>query len=601
MYMSTHGTKSLRNMSHFACILVVLVVVGCTGQNSGERSLEGKPGGGIDVSRETSVPTTQKVAVGSLEAFDTVLEIHEEHPEILLPFSGWERPGETDELLTKSLEGEHPTSAVGVVLSSWLRDRDVAATEARVGRIVSHWNLDSPGNRLVYGFEWDIFGTILEPGWYSGMSDWSFLMLLVSLWQETDNEYYKDLADRLLEMATAPVPEGGTVWSSERGCWLSEYAWTGMREDQETAVLNGHQYALVALGVIASTTADASLERLFNHCVQGMLTRSAEFRSLTVWPYYMLNPRSVDTPDYAFYEASLFDSLASLTSYPEMIEEAEWRRSLLRRHFPVFGVAGSDGSRIMFTQIGPPHPYNLDWGVVTLECSDGRLTERFVMDRQRDKSLPIAERGFIDMPTGMNLDSARCTVSSTLFGPDFRIFDTEVEVLDPVSLESSEVAYSVGSTLNMASWSTETVFGVPLAKRSDGGADNPLAYLDAESRITIEFNEPLGVTADDLFVVEVTSSATVPIYVTLHGASVDCGRYYPPLERSDVNAVLLSTLGFKDCPSSLDLTGLTLTFYRSSLEQPVRVGVGRVIKFSDRLQMRQWFSEVQPYLPDDGG
>jgi hypothetical protein len=537
---------------------------------------------------------------GELRRFVTIREAARSNPEIVLPYSAWDRGADTDAALAVHLGRGHPTFAVGVVLSAWLREGDIAATERRVGEIISHWDLDRPGTRLVYEFEWEILGTVLEPGWYSGMSDWSFMLLLFSLWQETGNPSYRQLGDRLLALAVSPVAAGGTIWTSASGCWLSEYAWPDIREDQESAVLNGHQYALVAVGLLATTLQDAELTTLFDTCMAGMRARLGEYRQTGDWPAYMLNPLSVNMVDYLMLEIALFDSLGSLSTYESMAGEAEWRRSALARQFPVFGDASADDERIMFTQIGPPHPYNLDWGTVTFRCSDGVLDEEFVMDRQRDLSIPISDRGFVDAPTSLRLEQTRCTVSTTLFGPEFRIFEAEVLLDEAPPIASSVAGYRIASTLNMASWSTDRSFGVPLAEEPDDPSD-PYAYLDAESRIVLEFDEPLRIEASDLFVVEVGSSARLPVSVTLHSETGDCFRYYPALERSPANAVLLSTLGFVGCGADVELSGLTLTFARTDLAQPVRVSVGRVIVFDSRLQMRRWFADTQATLPDDGG
>jgi hypothetical protein len=102
-----------------------------------------------------------------------------------------------------------------------------------------------------------------------------------------------------------------------------------------------------------------------------------------------------------------------------------------------------------------------------------------------------------------------------------------------------------------------------------------------------------------MFVIEVGSDSALPLVVALHGEAGDCSRYYPPLVSAETNAILLSTLGFLECDSSQNLSGVTLTFIRSELESDATVEIGRVIVFDDRAQLKNWFDEIAPVLPEE--
>ncbi|KAG1531253.1 hypothetical protein G6F50_016804 [Rhizopus delemar] len=67
-------------------------------------------------------------------------------------------------------------------------------------------------------------------------------LVLYAGWQQFGIERYRDEAIKSAKRSLVPPTEGGVLWRSPKGCWLSEYAWASMTQEQEFHVLNGHLY-----------------------------------------------------------------------------------------------------------------------------------------------------------------------------------------------------------------------------------------------------------------------------------------------------------------------------------------------------------------------
>ncbi len=203
--------------------------------------------------------------------------------EILRPYL-WFDYDDSDESFQKELDYGDPMRVTSILMKDWAEHRDPVKTRERVSKVVSKWKLEERGAHLNYTFAYEK----LKPGWYSGMDSWSFPLFLVGVWQETGEVEYLRLAKKLIRQASTSVEDGGTVWYTDRGCWFSEYAWKGMRLEDEFYVLNGHLYALQAVYMLGEALRDTRLQSLYRCGVRATKYAKDDFIRPNAWPRYML-------------------------------------------------------------------------------------------------------------------------------------------------------------------------------------------------------------------------------------------------------------------------------------------------------------------------
>src|SRR5690606_13545193 len=89
-------------------------------------------------------------------------------------------------------------------------------------------------------------------GWYSAMDFASMALGALALYDALQDGRFLAAGHELIRQMIAPVSQGGTNHRTSRAtCWFSEYAWTGMSEQDETFVLNGAMLAMLALETYA--------------------------------------------------------------------------------------------------------------------------------------------------------------------------------------------------------------------------------------------------------------------------------------------------------------------------------------------------------------
>lgn len=130
------------------------------------------------------------------------------------------------------------------------------------------------GYRWFYGFPYEN----LPANWWSSMDALFGPLVLYAGWQQFGIERYRDEAIKSAKRSLVPPPEGGVLWRSPKGCWLSEYAWGSMTEKQEFHVLNGHLYGLQALAMLAALTNDPELQEGYRCAREGTIARRDECR-----------------------------------------------------------------------------------------------------------------------------------------------------------------------------------------------------------------------------------------------------------------------------------------------------------------------------------
>ncbi|MBF0673458.1 MAG: hypothetical protein IR160_12830 [Salinibacterium sp.] len=501
-------------------------------------------------------------STGILELPD-VLEAVEAEPDLFQPILkiAPSEQGLADEFEARLDEG-HATYAVAAVLASWFRNGDTKTAQERTERMLERWDIRGKGQRASYGFAYKINGNALDPGWWSGMSDWTFPLLLTALAQETGSDEYAGLADELIAHARKSVVDGGSIWYENDECWISEYAWHGMSYEDESFVLNGHQYALAAMGIIAASTGDDELADLFVKCSISTVEKLPEYVDGN-WFAYMLHERTIDPPHYVVFEISLFESLARLIGDRRYLDAIEERQSAIAGGYPISGTSDAGNSRLIFTQVAGPHPYLRDLYQVELECTDGSATEVYVLPSHP----PTLEESFLDVQTELDLSATTCDIWSHEQGADRTLVAPEQAVQAATLPQRVDFGYSVQSDSNLQWNEEDSTFAISKLEPDDPKNDG--TYRTNQARIGLVLAEGISLASDDgwppQFAVQLTASTSVVSRVEISDGQKACLRNYPRVVGEADNLLLLSLPGFSDCDID-EIQTITLLLGRSTLE-----------------------------------
>lgn len=481
-----------------------------------------------------------------------------------------------------------PFRATTLLIQDWIKRRDAATTVARVEKMIAKWRLDEPDGKLTYTFA---YGR-LPAGWWSGMDSWSFPMLLLSLWQDTNDPRLKAIADRLIATASRDVLEGGVVWRNGDECWFSEYAWDSMQVADEFYVLNGHLYALQAIRMMASATKSAELQSLYECGLRGTKTRAAQFAIGDQWLLYMLEPKTINQTHYVIYESMQFDALARLDADPFFADEAAKRRSLLARYFPVRIRSTPTGPRLFLSAIGAPHPYSIDTYPLAVRCTDGTLQEDHVIADPTNPAIPLSDRAFLDVPTRLDPESATCRVESRYVGLAHKLYEGPTLWTQ----EPASAGVTVGTTLEAildARLLDSSAVEIDPARRATV-PPAPLSYLDTQGRLIFTPDVPVPLGDEEFVGIEFGATGALRIGLTIVSEGVDYFRYYPRTLQSDKTVVLLSPVGFDGGQAIRNIERLTMFVYTDQQTVPVELRNLRLVKFKGQADLYEYFRQESP-------
>jgi D-glucuronyl C5-epimerase C-terminus len=486
------------------------------------------------------------------------------------------------------LEYGDPLRATTLLLQDWHARHDSATTLARVERMVARWHLDEPDGKLTYDFAYND----LPANWRSGMDSWSFPLLLLQAWQSNQSPRLKSLADKLIATASKDVTDGGVVWRGADGCWLSEYAFDGMFESREYYVLNGHLYALQAIRMIADISGDETLRELYACGVRGTKARAESYLLGTAWVRYMLQPKVINQTHYVIFESMQFDALAMLDQDPFFVRQAQLRRDLLQRYFPVVARTSPSGNRLVFSTIAAPHPYSVDTYPIYLACSDGIVQEQHAVEAPYATGVPVAERAFLDAPTNLDPALALCKVESRYAGYGHTLYEGPVIVFaEPVST-GVNIEASFEAQFDAIQMDATNVTVDPARRFSVVGS--PPSYLDVEGRLVFTPRVAVDWPADALIGVEFDADGALAVGVTVKSGGGEYFRYYPRTLAGNKVLVLLSPLGFDGGEAIQNLERLTLFVYTDKQSTSVLVRNPRLRKFNNAAELQRYFSDETP-------
>lgn len=464
--------------------------------------------------------------------------------------------------------------------------RDLPSAELMINAVIREWDLYKT-HKLNYKFA---YGK-LDAGWWSGMEGFMFPMLLVAFSQLANSDGYIDLANRMIDEMLKTPERGGVLWKAG-GCWLSEYSWDNMQQAEEYYVLNGNLFALEAIKLLAEALNRNDLRQTYECVLDGTKARSDKFlKEGAPWSLYMLHPPTINQVHYVIFETMQFDNLYELTRDKYYKYQAELRREILRKRYPIFLIDEARGKkRIFFSLMGAPHPYTLDTYGIHIICENQEGGKQvYKQYDQFDESKSMLDRIFIDSSIDFK-DGMMCSVYARSVGLEFLLYRTTEFIRLDHQNRPERLSYEVNASLDGYMVDTHRLIVDP-ARVSSKNEE----YLNTQARINYTFGSRL--LTDDAFLgLELTPDQDLAIGIQLRNGSTSIFRYYPKLNGKKKNLVLLSKLGFDGGREINKIDGATVFIYTHNQSYRAVIDVGNMLLFKNQSGLLPYFRESDVYM-----
>jgi hypothetical protein len=432
------------------------------------------------------------------------------------------------------------------------------------------------GYRWFYGFPYEN----LPANWWSSMDALFGPLVLYAGWQQFGIERYRDEAIKSAKRSLVPPTEGGVLWRSPKGCWLSEYAWASMTQEQEFHVLNGHLYGLQALAMLAAQTQDPALTEAYSCARDGTIARRGEFMNADhSWTLYQTTPPTINPTHYLLFETAQFRALELVTGDPAWRKDADVRSQDFRQQYPLQLSQNADNSyTVMFSMVGAPHPYWTDTYPVTVSCSvDGREVSAKSRGHY-NQSLPFDDRFFVSLR--LDKTPQQCSVYVHPL-PSGR------------TLAYTQSAFSVEKVLQPENLPLDMEASYNASKATEAAGDlriNP-AGGHTEGRIELKLNRP--VTSGDTIALIINSAADHQLGMLLYDKEGHSAtREYNDIKAGKDNIVMLNRLGFNRGDKLTDNLGsLYLRIYTKATDKAFNVSIKQLNILKDPAQLKAFFEQ----------
>jgi len=388
------------------------------------------------------------------------------------------------------------------------------------------------GIRWYYGND---HGAIKAP-WWSGMDAMMGPMTFYAAYELTGNQRYRDEAVKSAKLVLTSPSDGGILWNENGKCWLSEYSWTGIQPSEEYHVLNGHLWALQSLLLLAKATGDAKLQSAYDCARDGVVAQEDRFyRANGTWTNYQTTPLELNPVHYNTLEHIQYLAMHALSGDRAYLQPAKARADIFAAAYPL-SLIGKEGSmEVIFSMIGPPHPYWTDTYPVRVSCQvDGQTIERRNNNLYKT-SVPLSERLIIKVPVGSRPTSCAVSVHTPLTIPMYERTEFSVEAAEAQALPLDGAT----AMLDAASIEAGKVQITPGHVEVDGANS-----ANDEARIVL----PLGIPVSDhdiiAFVVKTPQKMSL-CFLMEDSEGRQATRYYLPLAAGKENIVMLNRLGFE--------------------------------------------------------
>lgn len=118
---------------------------------------------------------------------------------------------------------------------------------------------------LPYNFDWDHYSATAP--WYSALAQAEALPLLIQAYNMTGLEIYKSSSDGILNSFFVDVRDGGVTHKDDDGWWFELYSDRGSNNSK---VLNGMLWTLLAIKQYENITGDSRAKLLFDHGIESL-------------------------------------------------------------------------------------------------------------------------------------------------------------------------------------------------------------------------------------------------------------------------------------------------------------------------------------------
>ncbi|MFM9891847.1 D-glucuronyl C5-epimerase family protein [Achromobacter xylosoxidans] len=434
------------------------------------------------------------------------------------------------------------------------------------------------GYRWFYGFPYENLPT----NWWSSMDALFGPLVLYAGWQQFGIERYRDEAIKSAKRSLVPPPEGGVLWRSPKGCWLSEYAWGSMTEAQEFHVLNGHLYGLQALAMLAALTNDPELQEGYRCARDGTIARRNEFMNAdSSWTLYQTVPPTINPTHYLLFETAQFRALELVTGDPVWKHDTDVRARKFQEQYPLQLLKNAEDSyTVLFSMVGAPHPYWTDTYPVTVSCSIDGKEVAIKNGNHYKQSLPFHERFFISMNVEKIPQQCSVYVHPLPAGKTLAYTQTSFNVEKNSLYEDLPV--HVEATYNATG-------------PSDTGGKTHIdpSAGHTEGRLKIKLNRP--VTKIDTIAIVIRSDIDHQLGMLLYDDNgKSATREYNDVKAGRDNIILLNRVGFnRGDKLSNNLSSLYLRVYTRSTDKPFDVTVKEVSILKHPSELREFFKQHQ--------
>ena len=146
-----------------------------------------------------------------------------------------------------------------------------------------------------HNFEWH-YKKLLQPGWYSALSQGSGISLLVRIYKETNEEKYLETAKEAFRALNTDVEKGGVKFVDDEGnVWVEEYI-----IHPPTHILNGFLWTIWGIWDLYLVTGEKASKSLFEACVE-TLKKNLHRYNANYWSLYDLSKQKMKMLASPFY------------------------------------------------------------------------------------------------------------------------------------------------------------------------------------------------------------------------------------------------------------------------------------------------------------
>jgi len=452
-----------------------------------------------------------------------------------------------------------------------------------------------------YPFKWGE----LEAGWYSGMANSAIALAFLAGYEVFGEKKYEKLAKKAINAVVLPIQKGGCALVLDQDkYWSLEYVWDEVNEKNAKFVLNGFLFSLLTIRIFAEITRNNQYLLLYTYGVNALKSLSPQFYYPDgTWTYYMLNPKTIESPHYCIYNLILYKALYNLTKDNFFIQEIEKRKKILNCNYPLIVCLNENRTyKFLFSLIGPPHPYWIDIYPIEINflSEDGKILDKYEIKTPRDLSIPIIKRAFIF--DELNKEAFKFVIYSKYGKNIFKWYEAPLKrAFKMCQSNPKKVDYDLICIYDAECSKNNQTIVIDPAKMDR--PDTPNYYTNNQGRIILKPLTPIDRTAYKYFGLSLKPSRDIhSIAIEIYDIKKkSTARYYVPLKANVENFILLQWLGFPQI-KMLDniISRIDVTIYTSKYlpSEKFIINLKGIWVFENNLQVYNYFINNVFYFPE---